>query len=250
MELSMVKPPLTVHNAAIATARVEIKTLTVSGKQVTLAVFRQLREEPLLIHDGVLEGQPWGVVNYHPDKCAALPSHWHVVWQRDTDLLRSMVYTQAVHDEFWPDEGDRLITAAVRDVVAGGSTSLFTGDLPLFDLIREPSDYDRGERAKRGIVLKEAAFPVRVDLSVTGRRAVAAMNRRNSARNYGGLPQAEQELAEWLAALQDEIAEYGASNDELLNEYRAAIAEEVARRRRHVEARKVIAELPQLFIAV
>lgn len=246
----MGKPPLTVHNAAIATARVEIKTLTVSGKQVTLAVFRQLREEPLLGHDGILAGQPWGVVNYHPDKCAALPDHWHVVWQQDTDLLRSMVPKQAVHEEFWPDEGDRLITAAVRDVVAHGSTSLLTGELPLYELTRLPTDYDRGERAKRGIVFKEAAFPVRVDLSDAGRRAVDAMRRRDYSRNSTALPAAEQELANRLAELQDEIAEYGATNAELLQEYREAIAEEVARRRRHVTARKVIAELPQLFIAV
>jgi len=33
------KPPLSVHNAEITTARVEVKTLTISGKQVTLAVF-------------------------------------------------------------------------------------------------------------------------------------------------------------------------------------------------------------------
>lgn len=39
---------LTVHNATITTAAVEVKTLTISGKQVTLAVFRQLREEQLI----------------------------------------------------------------------------------------------------------------------------------------------------------------------------------------------------------
>ncbi|GAA2845626.1 hypothetical protein GCM10010443_03910 [Actinoplanes cyaneus] len=245
------KPPLTVHNAAIATARVEIKTLTVSGKQVTLAVFRQLREEPLLGYDGTLAGQPWGVVNYHPDKCAALPSHWHVVWQHDADLLRSMVPTQAVHDEFWPEEGDRLITAAVRDIVLHGSTSLFTSELPLFELTREPSGYDRGERAKRGILLQDPSLPVRADLSEAGRRVVSAMRARDRARNYSsGLPEAERNLDICMDSLQAEIAEYGASNNELLDEYRAAIAEEVARRKRHVEARKVIADLPQLFIAV
>uniref|UniRef100_UPI00056CBB60 hypothetical protein n=1 Tax=Streptomyces exfoliatus TaxID=1905 RepID=UPI00056CBB60 len=60
---------LTTQNATITTATVEVKTLTISGKQVTLAVFRQLREQPLIAQDGTLNGEPWGIVNYPPDKC-------------------------------------------------------------------------------------------------------------------------------------------------------------------------------------
>ena len=85
-------PKLTVQNAEIKTATVQIQTLTVSGKQVTLAVFRQLREELLLAENGTLNGVPWGTVNYHPDKCVDDHPHWHIVWQRDTDLLRARVY--------------------------------------------------------------------------------------------------------------------------------------------------------------
>ncbi|WP_329521202.1 hypothetical protein [Spirillospora sp. NBC_01491] len=83
--------PLTVHNAEIKTAAVEIRMLTISGKQVTLAVFRQLREEPLIAEDGTLNGVPWGVVNYHPNKCADQSEHLHVVWQSGIDLRRSTV---------------------------------------------------------------------------------------------------------------------------------------------------------------
>lgn len=82
---------LTVQNAEIKTAAVEIRTLTISGKQVTLAVFRQLREEPLIAEDGALNGDPWGIVNYHPDKCGDGDSHIHVVWQRGPELLRARV---------------------------------------------------------------------------------------------------------------------------------------------------------------
>jgi hypothetical protein len=83
---------LTVHNAQISTAAVEIKTLTISGKQVTIAVFRQLREERLISFDGTLNGVPWGTVNYHPDKCGDdFADHIHVVWQRGSELLRSRV---------------------------------------------------------------------------------------------------------------------------------------------------------------
>lgn len=81
---------LTVHNATITTASVEVKTLTISGKQVTLAVFKQLREEPVIGARANLIGEPWGYVNYHPNKCEG-NDHLHVVWQRDSDLLRARV---------------------------------------------------------------------------------------------------------------------------------------------------------------
>ncbi|WP_411097162.1 hypothetical protein [Streptomyces sp. 020-2-3H-GM] len=86
---------LTTQNATITTAAVEVKTLTISGKQVTLAVFRQLQEEPLIAQDGTLNGEPWGVVNYHPDKCSDAPAHLHVVWQHDGELRRSAVQMPA-----------------------------------------------------------------------------------------------------------------------------------------------------------
>jgi hypothetical protein len=87
----MTATPLTVHNAEIRTATVEIKTLTVSGKQVTLAVFRQLIQDHLIDQDGGLRGTPWGVVNYHPDKCGDHPYHLHVAWQNGSDLRRDRI---------------------------------------------------------------------------------------------------------------------------------------------------------------
>ncbi|MGW2706562.1 hypothetical protein [Streptomyces sp. NPDC001340] len=87
----MAAKQLTTQNALITTASVEVKTLTISGKQVTLAVFRQLREESLIGEDGSLNGDPWGVVNYHPEKFGNAAPHWHVVWQRGSDLFRAAV---------------------------------------------------------------------------------------------------------------------------------------------------------------
>ena len=83
---------LNTQNAQITTATVQVQTLTISGKQVTLSVFRQVREKPILADDFTLNGTPWGVVNYHPDKCGDQEQHLHVVWQQDNDLLRSKVY--------------------------------------------------------------------------------------------------------------------------------------------------------------
>ena len=82
---------LDVHTAELVTAAVEVKTLTIRGKQVTLAVFRQLEEKPLLLDDGSLAGIPWGRVNYHPDKCADTEEHMHVVWQEGVELRRARV---------------------------------------------------------------------------------------------------------------------------------------------------------------
>jgi hypothetical protein len=109
-------PQLTVHNAQVSTATVEIRTLTIDGKQVTLAVFRQLPDEPLIAEDGTLRGVPWGRVNYHPDKvpgtdgwghlprpvpCTSEDSvygeHIHVVWQKGAELRRAIVGLPASH---------------------------------------------------------------------------------------------------------------------------------------------------------
>jgi hypothetical protein len=85
--------PLTPQTAQITTASVEIKTLTVSGKQVTMAVFRQLYQEPLYDHlTWESQGTPWCRVNYHPDKCGDSPrTHEHIVWQKGNELRRARV---------------------------------------------------------------------------------------------------------------------------------------------------------------
>lgn len=82
---------LTTETATITTAAIQIQTLTIGRKQVTLAVFRQLREEPLIAKDGTISGTLWGTVNYHPDKCADDREHLHVVWQQGDELRRSSV---------------------------------------------------------------------------------------------------------------------------------------------------------------
>ncbi len=66
-------PPLNVHNAQISTAKVEIKTLTISGKQVTLAVFRQLIDELLIAEDGRLKGVAWVLLIIIPTSAAMMP---------------------------------------------------------------------------------------------------------------------------------------------------------------------------------
>lgn len=84
---------ISAQEAIIKTATVEIRTLTLNGKQMTLSVFRQLREESVIDEETLeLRGQPWGTVNYHPDaECKAGRPHLHVVWQKGNELRRASV---------------------------------------------------------------------------------------------------------------------------------------------------------------
>lgn len=82
---------ITTTEAVIKTASVEVRTLTLSGKQMTLAVFRQLLPEPLIdLETSELRGVPWGRVNYCPSKCYQ-SSHLHVVWQKGSELRQSTI---------------------------------------------------------------------------------------------------------------------------------------------------------------
>ena len=113
------RPPLNVRNAQVSTATVEIKTLTVSGKQVTLTVFRQLIEAPLIVDDGSLNGEAWGTVNYHRGKCDDDAPHWHVVWQQGDELRRSQVsMTYEPPPVFWSKSLAHLHAASVHQWLA------------------------------------------------------------------------------------------------------------------------------------
>jgi len=78
--------------AVIKTAQVEIKALTVGGKQVTLAVFRQLDQKVIIDYETQkLNGVAWGRFNYHPDKCGDSSEHLHIVWQQGNQLFRDSI---------------------------------------------------------------------------------------------------------------------------------------------------------------
>jgi hypothetical protein len=119
---------ITVDQAEIHTASVEVKTLTLKGKQVTLAVFRQLQQETLLDADGSFIGLPWGTVNYHPEKgcpsteaemaevAASKETHLHVVWQKENELRRATVYEPEPYPNpnlYRSEHGDRWLKVAL-----------------------------------------------------------------------------------------------------------------------------------------
>jgi hypothetical protein len=116
------KRQITAQEATIKTASIEVKVLTLNGgKQMTLAVFRQL---PVL-EEAILDPQtlelrpiPWGTVNYHPDCDNSSARHLHVVWQQGNKLYRSIEWSNASdsrgHSRFATplDQALRAYTAA------------------------------------------------------------------------------------------------------------------------------------------
>jgi hypothetical protein len=87
--------------AVIATATVEIRTVSVAGKQMTLALYRQIpREEILAEGSAGFRGLPWGRVNYClPKECdhMTLGEHLHVIWQKGDELRRALVPLDESH---------------------------------------------------------------------------------------------------------------------------------------------------------
>lgn len=106
-------PKLTVQNAEIKTATVEVRTLTLSGKQVTLSVFKQIEEENLFDQTGDFAGEPWGRVNYCPGKCSERP-HLHALWQKGNELRRTTAYPDRCRG-LGQDAGEAAAIAAIHD---------------------------------------------------------------------------------------------------------------------------------------
>jgi len=265
---------LTTQNATITTASVEVKTLTISGKQVTLAVFRQLREEELIDWDGALNGSPWGYVNYHPDKCEGSRwAHRHIVWQRGPELLRSRVDTlpdfaagsrhQANQNESGPME---FVCDEVDLVLSWYVLMWLDGKLDKCPLRRDPrrdvAGYIAGASldSKHGFALPAIASDAAVKAANLEEESVNASAQWNEARDrkpnpfYASVEDYEREAREAEAAayqakeaLRREIEPHGKAAWETTQRL---IEAEIGRRKRHYDARAELGKLPQLFIAV
>ncbi|MGY4917481.1 hypothetical protein ACWD9K_20055 [Streptomyces sp. 900116325] len=79
------------ENTSMTNTTVQIRTLNVGTKQMTQGIFRQLTEQPVINPAGDINGNPWGYVNYHPERCDDAPQHLHVVWQSGDRLHRAHV---------------------------------------------------------------------------------------------------------------------------------------------------------------
>lgn len=251
---------LTTQNATITTAAVQVKTLTISGKQVTLAVFRQLREEPLIAYDGTLNGVPWGYVNYHPDKCGDTRiDHWHIVWQRGEELLRCRVDATAPFDQ----PGHRFQAKATDTYAAWLLGQWVHGNLEWCPLVRDRIVENRIQEryfcrwttsgmSVEGIVVDVVqSGTVEVIEAAKNRldRAQAVYDRKAGQWQANDLAAAQEDIRKPLADLDAQLAELG-SVKQVRADYEAALAAETARRHGHRNLRTALADLPQLFIAV
>lgn len=261
---------LTVHNATINTAAVEVKTLTISGKQVTLAVFRQLREEQLIADDGTLNGVPWGYVNYHPDKCDQ-PGHRHYVWQRGDELLRSRVESEISFEGqlFTPPEATRYLASQVqewmrgrleqcpideeqvqrlrpaasrsREIVSVGSRF----GVPVLAWAAAP--LGRAIRAKENA---DAATGHLANMMETGLQFGQPLTPERVAKQQAKIAAAVAELEAVRSEFDAEMSRHGMTHGHFTEAVNAVAKAESLRRERHGTVRAELAQLPQLFIAV
>ena len=220
---------LSVHEAQINTATVEVKTLTISGKQVTLAVFRQLQEESLIDDDGRFRGLPWGTVNYHPDGCKDSTNHRHVVWQDGNELRRAYVRSQLPAREirsWWgPAEADAwLDVVASMGWVPNGGWNI---------------DYVHTTETCVYVKFVADAPAIACTMSAELLRAV-----RHSYQREERLADLRREIA---PAGADHLAERRQSLEQIIVDW---INAEVALQNRHAARWQEVLALPQLFIAV
>jgi hypothetical protein len=82
----MSKEPIHADEASINTVSVQVKTVVIGNKQLTLSAFKQIHLEELFNKDGILNGKVWGHVNY---LCESY--EWHILWQKENMLRRSLV---------------------------------------------------------------------------------------------------------------------------------------------------------------
>lgn len=106
---------IAIEDVLIKTASIEVKVLTLTRKQVTMGVFRQLDMKCCINQDmSEFKGQIWGRVNYH-HKCVEDYVHMHVVWQLDDELCHDIIYRylkyekahlQDISDIYLPEESE------------------------------------------------------------------------------------------------------------------------------------------------
>jgi hypothetical protein len=251
---------LTTQNATLTTVAVEVKALTISGKQVTLSVFRQLQEEPLVAKDGTLNGVPWGYVNYHPDRCGDEAPHWHIVWQQGAELRRSRV----MKEPRWPAvravETNHLLNARLLAWALDPDAPADACPIPERYLYADLGPHLAGKfqwvHSPTGITFADEASPVACELAHSEMRVKQLRERAAKTPQHADMlsrqiaPHRGARYQELLAQLRQSVENCGRTLDELLEDVSIVAIAHRAHRDRHRMVRSGLAQLPQLFIAV
>ena len=109
----------TTEQVRINTMQVEIKSMMVGKKQLTLSLMRQIIEEPLIDEKELLfRGVPWGHVNYFwgDDKHKSYPRYINVVWQKGDVLRRSVVAMELPCQKYLENGCHRDIAALSKQI--------------------------------------------------------------------------------------------------------------------------------------
>lgn len=261
---------LTIDTASIETATVTINTLTISGKQVTLDVFRQLQDAVLINHDGSLAGPPWGMVNYHQKSCDKLAMHVHVVWQLG-DQLRHDTIQRPRWEPYWSDVCDALVFAAgtVERLL-----NVTWGDDPVPSPPRDPVrprqfrwSWPKSGRKNQNPVQAPPHDPVPPPPEEPVQSARFRWNRPKFGRESyreggeelifpidgiecsGHLPAEAGSWGIWDGGPELAAQHAAANSAALLAQLKEEVAAEKERRARHEARWAEILDLPQLFIA-
>lgn len=256
-------PTLTVQSAEVRTATVEIKTLTISGRQVTLSVFRQLRERPVIGDDGLtLNGVPWGVVEYHPDpKACPAGDHLHVIWSRGSELFRDAVPVRRPTLSTYPKprHGAAYVDALLRDQLSQGSLlEERTGDGWYVDVAGVSVRLPLGERARWAMFARqeldsmlERAAAYEADAWGSVACTIYVPSRVGSRRPEALKTTVSAAVRHHWHVLEVALADLGDEPVERAHlRLVAEVEEEAARRRQEAALYRSLVELPQLFIAV
>ena len=110
---------LSTEQVSINTMQVEIKSMMVGKKQLTLSLMRQIIEEPLIDEELLqFRGVAWGHVNYFwgDDKHKTFPNHMNIVWQKGNELRRSIVRMELQHEQCMVDRSERELRDVLKQI--------------------------------------------------------------------------------------------------------------------------------------
>jgi hypothetical protein len=223
-----------VERAELRTATITVRALTIDRRQVTLAVFRQLREEPLIdTETGHFHGLPWGTVNYCPDKrvCGGDPAspwrpHLHVAWQRGDELRRATERPPTAKFAGWSELAVDWLALALDD---GWRPNWWGGSDEYPYCLVAFGDGDWATHCS----LMTNDYGVRVALGMVDNPSALWTTKGN----------------EWLAARAAEIRADGRTREELATAINADINAQHEVWCSHHARWRELGELPQLFIA-
>lgn len=205
--------------ASLDTMAVTIQALHVDGKQMTLAVFRQLPVRDLIGRGGAFSGVPWGRVNYLAEGC-----HAHVVAQDGDSLFRSRVYLKP-DDDYYRDYSMELEVELAKDaiVLIAAELANASGDVP--------------NTITAGDLVFNTGWATGVrEIYLSSGRSDGVEYRRFHVLRSNPWPTDLGDPASWLSEHGRGVIDYEAQKKVLLTAHRERLAE--------------IDALPQLFIAV